>query len=135
MSVTKGRAACGRLVNLRVLIVEDTWLIADTLAVVLESEGARVVGPTPTGSGAQDLLRLEKVDIALVDMSLSDGFADTLIEDLDARSIPYFIVTGFGSLPSDADARAIKVIRKPFEPGKIVDLLGNFIRSRSGYHG
>ncbi len=101
-------------------------MIADTLAVVLESEGARVVGPVPAGAGAIELLRQEVVDIALVDMSLSDGFADSLIGELDDRQIPYVILTGFGALPTDADAGAIKVIRKPFEAKNIVDLLGPY---------
>ena len=129
MNETKERASCGRLVGLRVLIAEDSWLIADTLAVVLESEGARVTGPTATGAGAIELLRREAVDIALVDMSLSDGFADSLIGELDDRGIPFFVVTGFGALPTDADARAIKVIRKPVDAAHLVELIGNFVRS------
>ena len=135
MDVTKERAGVGRLASLRVLIVEDSWLIADTLAVVLESEGARVVGPAAAGAKAISLLRQEIVDIALVDMSLSDGFADGVIDELDARFIPYFIVTGFGALPTNADARAISVVRKPFDSATLVEMIRNFLLSAGRSHG
>lgn len=134
MDVTKERAGVGRLAGLRVLIVEDSWLIADTLAVVLESEGARVVGPAAAGGRAISLLRQEIVDIALVDMSLSDGFADGVIEELDSRLVPYFIVTGFGALPTNADAFAIAVVRKPEDAVTIVELISNFVTSAGRSH-
>lgn len=130
MSVTNARASCGRLQELRVLVVEDSWLIADTLAVVLEAEGATVLGPTPTAAGALELLKQEVVHVALVDMSLGDGFADALIGVLDERQVPFFIVTGFGALPTNADAGAIKVIEKPVGSGPLIDLLDKFIKSR-----
>lgn len=130
MSLTSTRAPCGRLADLRVLIVEDAWLIADTMAVVLESEGARILGPTPTGAGASELLKQEVADVALVDMSLADGFADRLIGELDDRRIPYVIVTGFGALPTNADAGAVKVIEKPFDSRALVELLTKFVESR-----
>jgi DNA-binding NtrC family response regulator len=121
----------GRLTGLRVLIVEDAWVIADTLAVALESEGARVVGPAPSGASAAALLHEEGADIALVDMSLSDGFADELVDELTRRGIPFVIITGFEALPTSCDARALAVLRKPVAQGAIVELLSAF---RDGRH-
>lgn len=122
----------GRLTGLRVLIVEDAWVIADTLAVALESEGARVVGPAPSGASAAALLQEEEADIALVDMSLSDGFADELVDDLTRRGIPFVIITGFEALPTNCDARALAVLRKPVSQCAIVNLLSTFRDSRRG---
>ncbi len=124
--LTAPRLARGRLAGLRVLIAEDSWIIADTLAVILEEEGVHVIGPVPTNSGAIDLLRQEKTDFALVDMSLKDGFADELTQELYARSIPYAIITAFEALPSNAGDHAVAVFRKPVSRKLLVEILSGY---------
>jgi len=111
-----------------VLIAEDSWLIADTLSVLLEEEGARVIGPSSTSKGALELLEKEETNFALVDMSLSDTFADAVIDQLVKRSIPFAIVTGFGALPTDGDAHAIRVFRKPIDRKLLIDALSGYAR-------
>ncbi len=41
---------------MHILIAEDDWLVADTLAVLLEEQGARIVGPSPEARKAIELL-------------------------------------------------------------------------------
>ena len=120
------RLGLGRLAGRRVLIAEDSWLTADTLSVLLEAEGARVVGPSATCAGALAYLEREAVDFALVDMGLGDAFADRLAEELVARTIPFFVLTGYSALPTNADERAIKVIRKPIDKRVLIDLLSGY---------
>ena len=128
VGIAMPRAGRGRLAGLRVLIAEDSWLIADTLSVLLEEEGARVIGPSATSKGALQLLEEEETNFALVDMSLSDTFADGIIEQLVRRSIPFAIVTGFGALPTDADASAVRVFRKPIDRKLLIDALSGYAR-------
>lgn len=120
------RSGRGRLLGLRVLIAEDSWLIADTLSVLLEEEGARVVGPSASSEGALQLLEEEDANFALVDMSLSDTFADRIIEKLVDRSIPFAIITGYGALPTNVDAPAVRVFRKPVDRKLLIDLLSGY---------
>lgn len=122
--------ARGRLVGLRVLIAEDLWVIADNLSVLLEEEGARVVGPAASNRHAIDLLRGESVDFALVDMNLKDAFADELTQKLIQRSIPYAIVTAYEALPTNADEGAVKVLKKPIDRNELVALLRDSRRPR-----
>lgn len=117
----------GKLRGLRVLIVEDSWLIADTLSVLLEEEGVAVVGPCPTNEAAVIALQQGTVDFALVDLALGDAFADQVVDDLIARNIPYAIITGYGALPTNADARAVKVLRKPIDRKALVELLDHHV--------
>lgn len=117
--------------SLRVLIAEDSLMIARDLKRMVESTGATVLGPVPTVAGALDYVRTDNVSVALVDMNLRDEFADTLIETLVSRAIPFVIVTGYEALPMD-DAHAAGVIRKPVVEGQLIALLTKIAASLHG---
>ncbi len=132
MAEVKTRHGYGRLLAMRVLIAEDSWLFADTLAVLLEEEGAHVLGPFGTVDKAVSCLRDEDVDFAIVDLNLGDAFADRLVDRLVARQVPYAIVTGYQALPTNADRAAVAMLRKPCDTRELIDLLSRFARSQSG---
>ena len=111
---------------MRVLIAEDSWIVADTLAVRLEEEGAHVQGPFGKAKDAINYIRANQSHFALVDMSLQDSFADELVEALSARGVPYAIVTGFRSLPSNAEADSVAVFRKPVDASELIALLTKY---------
>ena len=119
----KAAADTHTLSGMRILIAEDDWLLADTLAVLLEEQGAQIVGPAPSTAAARSLLSQQSVTFALVDMNLKDSFSDDLIQDLRARQIPFAILTAYQALPSDAGAYAVDTLHKPVEYRKLFDLL------------
>lgn len=121
----------GKLSGLRVLIAEDNWVNADTMSVILEEEGATVIGPSSTVAASIELVRAEATDFALVDMNLSDSFADGLAAELKQRSIPFAIITAYRSLPTDADAHAEAVLHKPVSAKAIVDVISRWRKRRS----
>src|SRR4051795_33044 len=58
------RGSSRPLEELRILVVEDEYLIAAQLVDELELLGARVVGPSPTLERALELVSNEQVDLA-----------------------------------------------------------------------
>ena len=116
--------------GMRVLIVEDKWVVAQRIKSMLEVAGATALGPVPTVEGALDYIRTEAIDAATIDMNLRDGFADDVVEELVAKRIPYIVVTGFEALPSNHDHHAIGVLHKPVEGRALVDLLRHVERAR-----
>jgi CheY-like chemotaxis protein len=44
------------LAAMRVLVVEDTWCVADALKSLLESFGIQVLGPAPTAAETERLI-------------------------------------------------------------------------------
>jgi DNA-binding NtrC family response regulator len=118
---------CGPLLRLRVLIVEDSWAIANSLKSLLERAGAHVIGPVPSVERALGVLRAEPVSLALVDMNLREAFADDVIMELIARNIPYIIVTAYESLPTDADTHAAGVLRKPVDEHELISVVRRFV--------
>ena len=120
----------GKLSGMRVLVAEDVWIYADTLSVILEEQGAVVLGPCNTVAKALEIVRHAPIDFALVDMGLADAFADNLVAEINARDIPYAIVTGYQNLPTNADANAAGVLKKPLNAKALVDLLADFAEPR-----
>lgn len=57
----------------RILIIEDEALVAMELRFVLEDLGYEVVGSAADARTALDLVKQKEVDLALVDIHLSDG--------------------------------------------------------------
>lgn len=112
----------GPLRGMRVLVAEDEWLAADTLSVLLEEEGACVVGPFPTAAESLAALGGRRIDFALVDMRLRDGFADPLVKGLLARGIPYAVITAFEDLPTNVYDHARAVVQKPVTKQALMDL-------------
>ncbi len=112
----------GPLRGMRVLVAEDEWLAADTLSVLLEEEGASVVGPFPTAAESLAALGGRRIDFALVDMRLRDEFADPLVNGLLARGIPYAVITAFEDLPTNVYDHARAVVQKPVTKQALMDL-------------
>jgi DNA-binding NarL/FixJ family response regulator len=129
----KCHAEGGELFGLRVLIAEDQWLTADTLAVLLEEEGATIIGPCPTAVSAMKRIGAEPIDFALVDMGLKDRFSDPVLEKLDAERIPYAVITGFNFLPTNAHDNAIEIIKKPIDKRALIKLLSPFARGMTRF--
>jgi DNA-binding response OmpR family regulator len=120
----------GSLQGMNILIAEDDWLLADTLAVLLEEQGARIIGPSPENRKAKALVKSAHIDFALVDMNLRDGFSDELIEQLRDRQIPFAIVTAYHSLPTNAGEYAVMTLHKPLDHRLLFDVLKKHARGQ-----
>jgi DNA-binding NtrC family response regulator len=122
-----GSNAPTSLLRLRVLVVEDSWNVANALKAILEKAGATVLGPVPSVDAALAFIRSEPVSVALVDMNLQESFADDVITELVKRRIPFVIVTAYETLPTNADQFAAGVIRKPVIDAELIGLLSRFV--------
>lgn len=80
----------------RILVVEDSVLIALKLADMLESLGLGVVGPAPSIDRARTLLEAHRVDAALLDVNLDGAHVFPLAAELQERGIPFGLATGYG---------------------------------------
>ncbi len=109
-----------------ILIVEDSWNVAQSLKSIVEQAGARAIGPVPSVREALKLVASQPISLALVDMSLQDDFADPLVDELIACHIPYVIITAYEALPSDADRAAVARMNKPLDHDRIKAVVSRF---------
>lgn len=84
-----------QLAGRRVLVVEDSPLIAAELWEELEAVGASVVGPAAHLERALDLAAQDKIDAAVLDVDLGDAMSFSVADLLLERSVPIVFTTGF----------------------------------------
>ncbi len=115
--------------GLRILVVEDDYLVATWLTGLLRQWGHEVVGPAPTVEEAVQLAREEEIEGAILDINLRGEHSGPVAEELEAKGAPFFFVTGYGSpelLPAHWRQR-----RKLYKPVKSSELRDE-IRRRFG---
>src|SRR5215469_12275293 len=81
--------------GLRILIVEDNFLVADTICEVLADRGCEVVGPVPSLERGWKLAQEEALDGAVLDVNLAGEASFPLADALAKRGIPFLFLTGY----------------------------------------
>ncbi|WP_411034213.1 response regulator [Shinella sp. BYT-45] len=116
---------------MRVLIVEDEFLIAELLKNVVQDYGYETIGPVSTVE--QALAYAPRADIALVDLGLSDGHSGHLLARrlIDRFGIDVIFVTGDPGAVQQGFDGALAVVRKPFRDEEIADALARAFDKRS----
>ena len=115
---------------MRLLIVEDEFLLAMELRSILERLGNEVVGPAGRLPQAIALAENEDLDGALLDINLSTGTSAEVAEILAARGIPFVFITGYEykKLPDSLDA--VPRLVKPLDEHRLEILMRTFDAAR-----
>ena len=92
--------------GVRVLVVEDEYLVAVLIQEILETAGCVVSGPIPRLPEALDAVDHDDYDAAVLDVNLAGERVDPVAQALSRRNVPFVFVTGMaraccrGSSPS-----------------------------------
>jgi DNA-binding response OmpR family regulator len=124
------------LLGLRVLVVEDEFLIAHDISRILRSEGCEVLGPVPVVSAAEEIVAREPVDGAVLDVNLRGDLVFPLAQKLAIQRVPILFITGYDrdNLPEAFSGCAM--LQKPFRGRRLRELAGQlFPRSSSNRRG
>ncbi|MGE0222388.1 MAG: response regulator [Acetobacteraceae bacterium] len=115
--------ATSDLSGLRILVVEDTLLVADTIVDGLELEGCSVVGPAPRVEPGLALARAEPLDGALLDVNLGGEACFPIAEALSQRGIPFMFLTGYGETVLPPAYRRVPRLTKPFSLDDLMEAM------------
>lgn len=118
----------------RILIIEDEALVAMELRFVLEDLGHDVVGTAADARTARNLVRETEVDLALVDIHLSDGptgveLGRELAQDM---GVTVLFMTANPGMVRNGVAGAIGVLSKPTEERAVQKVVDYALRRRVG---
>lgn len=111
------------LEELRVLILEDEFFLADDLARALRGAGARPVGPVSTVRQAQELISREQVDAAILDLNLHGEMAFEFVERLAATKLPCLIISGYAADAVPEALSRVPRLEKPVSPSAVIERL------------
>ena len=118
----------------RILIIEDEALVAMELRFVLEDLGHEVLGVAATAKAALDLVRENDVDLALVDIHLSDGPTGiNLGRELGQEmGVSVLFMTANPGMVRDGVAGTIGVLSKPTDEHAVQRAVDYALRRRQG---
>jgi len=118
----------------RILIIEDEALVAMELRFVLEDLGHEVVATAGDARTARNLVKEMEVDLALVDIHLSDGptgidLGRDLAKD---EGVTVLYMTANPGMVRDGVAGTIGVLSKPTDERAVQQAVDYALRRREG---
>jgi CheY-like chemotaxis protein len=111
-----------------VLVVEDDFLVRESISMLLEMEGFRIES-AENGRHALDLLyaQQELPCLILLDlmMPVMDGveFRSRQLGDPKIASVPVVVVSGKARLDELASLQALAILQKPFQLETVLDII------------
>ena len=119
--------ASAELIGLRVLVVEDEFLLGIMTEEELLSLGCEVLGPFTTLSAASEAIRTEEFDIAILDINLDGQMVFPLADRLVERGIPFLFLTGYASLTIPERLRPAPRLTKPLQRASLVKAMRRIV--------
>jgi CheY-like chemotaxis protein len=117
----------------KILVVEDSYLLAEVIGDFLHDCGLEPVGPVGWLPQGCQLARERALDGALLDVKLHEALCFPVAAILKARDIPFVFMTGYNERSSiPPEFRAAPLICKPFEEDELRAALALFARRPAG---
>jgi CheY-like chemotaxis protein len=117
----------GDLLGIRVLVVEDEFLLGLMAEEELCSVGCEVLGPFTTLSSATEAVRTKEFDVAILDVNLDGEMVYPLADDLAARRIPFLFLTGYASLSIPTRLRSAPRLAKPLQTATLINAIRRLV--------
>jgi CheY-like chemotaxis protein len=103
------------LAGRQLLVLEDDYLSATTLACYLQAHGAQVVGPVSNVADAMKAIdTCGPLDAAILDVSLQDDNSYAVADRLRGSGVPSVFITGYEREDLPAAYDSVPLLSKPF---------------------
>jgi CheY-like chemotaxis protein len=108
----------------RILVIEDSPVVAPFTVDILAELGCEVVGPAPNMALARELVDGSDFDGALLDVHIRGERVFPLCELLSAKGVPFVLTSGYAdwTMPEKWDDRPR--LQKPYTIDQIEEALG-----------
>jgi len=107
---------------MRVLVVEDDFIIAMELEAILTDAGAKLAGSCRTVAEALAACAADGVDVAILDIRIGEETVAPVARALTARGVPFFFYSGqVETDPIHVQWPEHRILAKPARARAIVD--------------
>lgn len=117
--------------SLRVLIVEDEYLVAHYISDLMEEWGHEVVAMCPTGAEAIEHLKGGDVDFAILDIKLKGHLTGVDVAAITrAQDVPHVFLSGSGDPATRSAALAtqpLAFLQKPVDERHLQSILSGLV--------
>jgi DNA-binding NarL/FixJ family response regulator len=112
------------LKGMKILVIEDAFLVAIDICACLESCGCEIAGPVGRLEPALALARSESLAAAVVDVDLAGELTFPVAKTLTARQVPFVFITGYDDdFGFPEEFRHVPRLSKPFDHSTLSDYL------------
>jgi DNA-binding response OmpR family regulator len=112
---------------MRILIVEDEYLVAAEISDILTAEGHTIVG---AATSADEVIRILSdgliCDLAILDANLAGSSVSPIATALDRRLIPFVVVSGYSQWELLSPLRKAPFVPKPVRPESLLAAVASF---------
>ncbi|WEK02948.1 MAG: response regulator [Candidatus Devosia phytovorans] len=120
------------LTGMRILVVEDEYLLAEDIREELEAAGALVLGPVANLRRALDLIDdTLTIDGAVLDMNLAGEMVFPAADLLIGRGVPLIFTTGYHEATVPPEYAHIVLCGKPLERGEVAATIHDLVHANS----
>ena len=118
------------LTGRRILIVEDSPVVAPFTADLLEDLGCEVVGPAPNMAAARELLDGDaEIDAAMMDVHIRGERVFPLCDALEAKGVPFLLTSGYADWQMPDKWGDRPRLAKPYTIGQVEEALAALLDS------
>jgi len=112
----------------RILVVEDSPVVAQACEDMLRDMGCVPVGPAINMAAALQLAAGEPLDAAVVDINIRGGKVFPVLGILAGRGIPFLLASGYADWSMPEEWRERPRLAKPYSPNLLRDSLLDLLR-------
>ena len=113
------------LQGVRILLVEDDFIVAFDMQTMLQDYGAEVLGPAASLEEARKLLTIARPTLAVLDVNLNGELVFALASELRDQSVPILFATAYADDDPifPADHKQAPRVAKPVLPAMLITQL------------
>ena len=113
-------------------MVEDEFLVAMDIELMLRELGCEVLGPLAELESALRAAGEETLDVALLDVNIAGEPVTAVAEALAERALPFVFCTGYQAENLPSRYPAAPILTKPFQIADLRSALERALASGSG---
>lgn len=117
--------------GLRILVVEDTLLVAEMIEDALHDLGCDVIGPAPRLQRGLALAGEAGLDGALLDVNLAGERCFPIADALAERGVPFAFLTGYGDAGIPPEYQRVPRLAKPFDLRSLEGLVARYFKANA----
>ena len=105
------------------LVVEDEFLIALGLELILQDAGYHVLEPVTTIEEALAVVATQPADLALLDVNLAGHQVYPVADALASKNVPYIFLSGCEESDLPPRFAGVRLLVKPFSADKLLNAI------------
>jgi len=108
----------------RILVIEDSPVVAPFTVEVLAELGCEVIGPAPNMASAREMVEAGGFDAALVDVHIRGDVVFPLCELLAAKRVPFVLTSGYADWTMPEKWQDRPRLQKPYTIEQVGEAMG-----------